>query len=350
MKKTLDLINFVENECGELREKLDDYYEELNKNIQKLENLEEIENPMGVYLVCSEHADDEYWWRIRGYFDKFTSMSYQKRYAFDGRCYKDEKCQICKKKSFIKVVSDKNDENSILYIDQHPIYGFNGYGMCELSEEELRKASNMIYIDNQFSHYNVMEKFNEEMMKDFESTFKQFKPYLNFTVASQINNTINIGVGGYDNKGPHLYFGYMDFYDLPKSEIIFSNEIGVLAEFCSEIYEMKKNTYCQQKIHKSEHHDKKEEVTFYEYQKKKSDFVPCSMSNVIKKCIKVDKEEQQAYKEIKKKLDNIYGHIDDILNDIIEINSYSSDISNIEDSNSDNISNKGYVKHISSKK
>lgn len=139
---------------------------------------------------------------------------------------------------FAKVVYDNYREDRDPHWDSSTgILTVNGYNQGEIANA-----------NRGFSEYDITDedryqRLTNRLYADFkEEMFLKLKKYMHFCSVIWDNNTHELIAGVTEpsnNKYTHLYYGYTK----QKNEIMFSNDKGILSEFCENIEEMSSDTY-----------------------------------------------------------------------------------------------------------
>lgn len=138
---------------------------------------------------------------------------------------------------FAKIVYDNYTEDRDPHWNgDYGILTVNGY-----NQDEVQRAC------RNFSSYGIddedrYQRITNFMYRDYKANmYKRLSEYMHFcsVVWDRENNSMIAGVTEPNSQYTHLYYGYTK----RNNELIFSNDEGVLEEFCEEIHEMDKNTY-----------------------------------------------------------------------------------------------------------
>lgn len=138
---------------------------------------------------------------------------------------------------FAKIVYDNYTEDRDPHWNgDYGILTVNGY-----NQDEVQRAC------RNFSSYGIddedrYQRITNFMYRDYKANmYKRLSEYMHFcsVVWDRENNSMIAGVTEPNSQYTHLYYGYTK----RNNELIFSNDEGVLEEFCEEIHEMDENTY-----------------------------------------------------------------------------------------------------------
>ena len=177
---------------------------------------------------------------------------------------------------FSKIVyADYEDDRDPHWEGDTGILTVNGY-----VQSEIKKAVG-VYSKYHINDEDKYQRLTNYMYREYKTGFfEKLKSYMHFCSAvwDREANSLIAGVSEPINEFTHLYYGYTR----RNSEVMFSNNAGLLKQFCDEVKEMDSNTYMKDgKLFTLEGEEVKKDTTLIKNTRENANFLIEGLNSLL---------------------------------------------------------------------